>query len=193
MSPILQSYLADLDRSMSRLDPDQRRDALREIEAHFADATVAGASPEELITRLGPPKLLAAALVAETLDRHDESSRASTRRMIAGWLFVTGSSFTSLMVVPLLAVIAAGFGLVAVFSPIAGVLRTFGATWIHVDFGPGRELPTEWSIPFMLGLGIVCAAIAIGAYQALRIYIRAVGRGYRAVFARGVVTVASAT
>jgi apolipoprotein N-acyltransferase len=83
--------------------------------------------------------------------------------------------------------------LVAVFSPIAGVLRTFGATWIHVDFGPGRELPTEWSIPFMLGLGIVCAAIAIGAYQALRIYIRAVGRGYRAVFARGVVTVASAT
>jgi hypothetical protein len=45
----------------------------------------------------------------------------------------------------------------------------------------------------MLGLGIVCAAIAIGAYQALRIYIRAVGRGYRAVFARGVVTVASAT
>jgi len=193
MSPMLQSYLADLDRAMSRLDPDQRRDALREIEAHFADATVAGASPEELIARLGPPKLLAAALVAETLDRHDESPRTSTRRMIAGWLFVTGSSFTSLMVVPLLAVIAAGFGLIAVFSPVAGVLRTFGATWIHVDFGPGRELPAEWSIPFMLGLGIVCAAIAFGAYRVLRIYIRAVGRGYRAVFARGPVTVASAT
>ena len=184
MNAQFEKYLSDLEAALSRLQPDQRRDALNEIEAHFTDASAAGAPPDEVIARLGPPRLLAAALVAETLDKREESGAVKAFRVLVGSIFITGASFTSLMVVPLLAAAAFLFGLSAVLSPIAGVVRTFGATWIQIDLGPGRSLPDEWSIPFTLGLAIVCAAIALGAYKLLRIYLRLAARGYRAVLGR---------
>jgi hypothetical protein len=103
-------------------------------------------------------------------------------RVLVSSVFITGASFTSLMVVPLLAATAFGFGLSAVLSPVLGVFRSFGATWIHINLGPDRSLPVEWSIPFTLGLAIVCAGIALGAYKLLRFYLRLVVRGYRTVF-----------
>ena len=183
MNPIFKAYLADLEVALSRLRPEQRQDALREIESHFADATAAGASSDELIARLGPPRLLAAALIADGLEQSHDSIPLRVWKVIGSSLFIAGTSFTSVIVVPLLATLAIGFGLIAALSPIAGVLRTFGATWIQIDLGPGRSLPNEWSIPFMLGLAVVCAGVAFGAYKLLRLYLGLVSRGYRAVLA----------
>ena len=181
MNPVFKAYLADLEVALSRMKPEQRQDALREIESHFADAGAAGASPDELVARLGPPRLLAAALIADGLERSPKASPLRVWNVIGSSLFIAGTSFTSVIVVPLLATLAIGFGLIAALSPIAGVLRTFGATWIQIDVGPGRTLPSEWSIPFMLGLAVVCAGVALGAYKLLRLYLGMVTRGYRAV------------
>jgi uncharacterized membrane protein len=182
MSPQFERYLADLEAALSRLEPAQRKDTLREIESHFTDASGAGAREDEVIARLGPPRLLAAALVAETLDKRHETRAMKAWRVLVSSVFITGASFTTVMVVPLLAATALGFGLSAVLSPVFGVIRSFGATWIQINMGPGRSLPVEWSIPFTLGLAIVCAGIALGAYKLLRFYLRLVARGYRAVF-----------
>ena len=189
MKPVFERYLSDLEAAMSRLQPEQRADALREIEAHFADATAAGAPADEVIARLGPPRLLAAAIAAETLDRRSASAPVKAWRVIAGSLFFTGTGFTSLILIPLLAATAIGFGLAAVVSPVAGVMRTFGADWIQINIGPGQSLPIGWSIPFTLLLGVVCGAIALGAYKLLQLYLKIVVRGYRAVISRGPLSV----
>jgi uncharacterized membrane protein len=182
MNPVFKVYLADLEGALSRLQPEQRQDALREIESHFADATAAGASPNDLIARLGPPRLLGAALIAEGLEHSLEAAPLRVWHVIGSSLFIAGTSFTSVLVVPLLAAVAIGFGFFAVFSPIAGLLRTFGATWIQIgNVGNGQSLPNEWSIPFTLGVALVCAGVAFGAYKLLRLYLGLVGRGYRAL------------
>lgn len=181
MNPDFKSYLEDLDVALSRLRPEQRHDALREIESHFADATAAGASPDDLIARLGPPRLLGAALIAEGMQQSHKAAPLRVWHVIGSSMFIAGTSFTSVIVVPLLALVAVGFGLIAALSPIAGVLRTFGATWIQINLGPDRSLPNEWSIPFMFGLAVACAGLAFGAYKLLRLYLRIVMRGYRTV------------
>ncbi len=128
-----------------------------------ADASDAGASAEGVLERVGPPRLLAAALMAQSVDQHGDSAPANAWRVIAGSMLITGTSFTSLVVVPLLAVMAVGFGLTAVLSPIAGVLRTVGAGWIQINLGPGWSLPDEWSIPFMLGMPLFARRSPTGA------------------------------
>lgn len=184
MNPIFERYLADFNNALSRVEPTERQDALREIETHFADATAAGVAPEEVVARLGSPRLLAAALLAEGLDYSGEPTVRHILRVIMTSLFIAGSSFTSLVIVPILAVIAVGFGLIAVLSPFAGMLRTFGASWIQINFAPGQSLPAEWSLPFMLAVGLCCGLIALLAYKGLRLYMRALARGYRAVLSK---------
>src|SRR5438270_6246587 len=177
------AYLADLEAALSRLRPEQRQDALREIESHFADATAAGSAPEEVLARLGPPRLLGAALVADGLGQSGDAAPLRVWRVVGTAFFVAGTSLTSLLLVPFLTVIAAGFGVIAVISPVAGIVRTLGGSWIQIDVGPGRTLPIEWSVPFMLGVAVLSAGVAFGAYRLLRLYLAIVGRGYRAVLA----------
>jgi uncharacterized membrane protein len=184
VNPTFERYLSDFNNALSRVEPAERQDALREIESHFADAAAAGASPAEVVARLGSPRLLAAALRAEGLNKRDGATVRQLLRVIVTSLFIAGSSLTSLVLVPILAVIAVGFGLIAVLSPFAGALRTFGASWIQINVLPGQSLPVEWSLPFMLAVGLCCGLIALCAYKGLRLYIRVIARGYRAVLGK---------
>ena len=180
MKPEFNSYLAELEHAMSGLPPAERADAIREISSHLSDAAESGAAPQVLLDRLGSPKTLAAAMVADRLDRRTQTPLDIRRAVIASSFFA-GSSFTSLFVVPLLGFAAVAFGLLAALSPVFGILRTLGASWIQINFAPNQSLPTEWSIPFTLALGAVCLGIAWLAYKGLRLYLRLLAHGYRRV------------
>ena len=180
MHPEFERYLAQLDSAMATLPKAERADAIREIASHLADATETGAAPRDVLARLGTPRALASAMVADRLDRLSQTPLDIRRAMLAS-SFLAGSSFTSLLVVPLLGVIAVGFGLVGILSPVLGIFRTFGASWINIDFGPNHPLPTEWSIPFTLALGALCLGVAWLAYKALRLYFRLLASGYKRV------------
>ncbi len=94
--------------------------------------------------------------------------------------FVVGSGFLSLLVVPVLAVLVATFGLSAIVVPGVGVLQVLGL--ISESHGVtywGKPVPTGWVLPLTLAISVVSAAIAWGAQRLLTRYAAAVLAGYR--------------
>jgi hypothetical protein len=85
----------------------------------------------------------------------------------------------SLVVVPLLALHTSLAGLLAVASPVLGVLRTFGVPGIVMGDSGGWQVPTLWSFPVSVALGAAFAVLAWAGYKLLRGYLRLVLAGYR--------------
>lgn len=175
MDPQLDNYLKEFERALGPLDSPDREDALREIESHLADGTASGATPVDLLTGLGNPRALARALVADRIDRR----RLELGRILVAYAFVAGSSAASVVIIPLLTLFAVAFAVIALASPFLGVARMLGASYIHIDFGAGTELPAAWSLPFMILLGAACSAIAWASYRGLRFYLQLLAGGYR--------------
>ncbi|HET9496529.1 MAG TPA: hypothetical protein VFR15_20060 [Chloroflexia bacterium] len=89
-----------------------------------------------------------------------------------GWLL-------SLFVVPVLGLIALGFGLVAVLAPALGVLRTFGIDWVQMEMFDWH-VPVLWSVPAALVISVVTGAFSLGAAVMLRSYLAWIRSGFGA-------------
>jgi hypothetical protein len=101
-------------------------------------------------------------------------------RVAAVAAYVFGTTFSSLFVLPILAASAFAFGIAAIATPILGLMRTFGATWIHMDV-PGYSIPTALSFPVGLVIGVVCIGIAALSVAAMRLYLQLLVRSFRSV------------
>jgi hypothetical protein len=86
-------------------------------------------------------------------------------------LLAAGVWLLSLIVVPVLGVVALGCGLIAVMAPALGVLRTFGIDWVRMEMF-NWHVPVLWSIPAALVISVVSGAFALGAAVMLRSYIQ---------------------
>jgi hypothetical protein len=100
-------------------------------------------------------------------------------RFVLSSVFVSGTGLLSLFVVPMLALLTAIAGLLAVVSPVLGVLRTFGVSGIVMGDSGGWQVPVLWSFPASLVLAAAFAVIAWAGYKLLRGYLRLVLEGYR--------------
>jgi hypothetical protein len=95
-------------------------------------------------------------------------------RVAAIGAYVVGTTFSSLFVVPILAISALTFGIAGVVTPILGLIRKFGATWIQMAL----------SFPIGLVIGVVCIGIAALSVAALRLYLQLLVRSFRIVAAQ---------
>ena len=64
-SPLLDRYLAEVDRRLGHLSDAQREDILAGILEHIADLEADGVAPEEIVARLGSPESVADAAAGE--------------------------------------------------------------------------------------------------------------------------------
>lgn len=179
MDERVQRYLHEFERRLMPLPASEREDAVREIASHFEEGLRSGTSPMVLLARLGEPAALARAYL---IDHHAATAAIGIRelrRTLAVSFAVVGSSLTGALLVPTLLGIAIVFGLLALLSPVAGLARTFGATWIVMKFG-GQDLPAIWSLPVALVAGALCASVAYLTYRMFRIYLRLVLAAHRA-------------
>jgi hypothetical protein len=108
-----------------------------------------------------------------------DGALGSVARLVLSSAFVSGTGLLSLFVVPMLALLTALAGLLAIAMPIAGVLRTFGVPGIVMGDTGGWQVPTMWSFPASVALGAACAVLAWAGYKVLRGYLRLVLAGYR--------------
>jgi hypothetical protein len=69
-------------------------------------------------------------------------------------------------------------GLLAVVTPVLGVLRTFGVPGIVMGETGGWQVPTLWSFPASVVLAAAFAVLAWAGYKLLRGYLRLVLAGY---------------
>jgi hypothetical protein len=118
--------------------------------------------------------------MGDYLSARELSLPAQALRVAAVGAYVFGTTFSSLFVVPILAISALTFGIAGVVTPILGLMRTFGATWIQMDI-PGHSIPTSLSFPVGLMIGVVCIGIAALSVLALRLYLQLLVRSFRIV------------
>ncbi len=176
----IRAYLDELRRGLRHLPEPERDDAVREIDSHIAEATAAGQPLAAVLGRLGEPKVLARAYIA---DHYLQTKRSAWREawfVLRVSVFVLGSGLVSLCVVPLLAGLFVSFGAVAIVAPVVGILQALGLTSTGVVLW-GGPVPAAWSIPVTVPLGLLLALVAWGALRLLRSYVRGVLATYRRV------------
>ncbi|UVI27913.1 DUF1700 domain-containing protein [Paenibacillus spongiae] len=179
MSPNGRAYLTKLYELLHKTPEEERLDAVREIESHIRDG-IAGGQPEEVIlARLGDPRKLARAYRSEYLV--ERRSSRSIKDVLAIIRFYCTDGLLSVMIIPVLATIAYGFGFCAVLSIVAGIIRSFGVTWINMSIGPGTEVPTEWSMAYAGVIGGILGVIAFYSRKYMRAYIGYLSSRYRMV------------
>jgi uncharacterized membrane protein len=176
-------YISELEHELKKLPALDREDALREIRSHLQEASDSGTPSPLTLARLGSPRNLAAAYMGDYLSARELSLPTQALRVAAVGAYVFGTTFSSLFVVPILAISALTFGIAGVVSPILGLMRTFGASWIQMDV-PGHSIATALSFPVGLVIGVVCIGIAALSVAALRLYLRLLVRSFRIVAAQ---------
>ena len=180
MDDATERYLDELRRNLRPLPEDERSDAVREIESHIAEGRADGRPTAAVLAGLGDARTLARAYVA---DYHLRVPRqgvlGSVARFALSSVFVSGSGLLSLFVVPLLALLTILAGLLAVATPVLGILRTFGVAGIVMGDSGGWQVPILWSFPASLVLAAAFAVLAWAGYKLLRAYLRLVLAGYR--------------
>jgi uncharacterized membrane protein len=179
MSPKGKNYLDTFYQHLNKLPEDERRDAVLEIESHIMDGVLNGQSEDEILKKLGDSRRLAKAYRSEYIMQRKTIRSFKDVFAILGFYCTTG--LLSVMIVPVLATIAYGFGLCTVLIFIAGILRTFGVPWINMDIGPNMSVPTQWSMVYSLILGGIVGGIAYISRKYLRVYLNFLSASYRQV------------
>ena len=180
MNDATERYLDELCRNLRPLPEDERSDAVREIESHITEAQADGRPTAAVLGGLGDARTLARAYVADYHLRVPRSGTiASVSRFVLSSVFVSGTGLLSLIVVPLLGLLTSLAGLLAVVTPVLGVLRTFGVPGIVMGDSAGWQVPVMWSFPASAVLAVAFAILAWAGYKLLRGYLSLVLAGYR--------------
>ncbi|WP_163857371.1 DUF1700 domain-containing protein [Paenibacillus elgii] len=178
MSPKTRAYLEKLYQLLEKMPEDERLDAIREIESHIAEGVAGGQSEDAILARLGDPRVLAKAYRSEYIMEKGPARSFKDVMIMVGFYCTTG--LLSIMVIPVLATLAGGFGFSAVLVFIAGLLRTLGVTGIRMNLGP-VEVPTEWSMVVSTIVGGIVGGIAYLSWRGLRIYMNFLSASYKKV------------
>lgn len=176
ISPYGRSYLEKLNKYLEKLPDEERMDAVMEIESHIAEGIANGQPEAAILSRLGDPRKLAKAYRSQHFIEGHRSG--SFRDILAMALFYCTTGLLSIMVIPVLAVIAYGFGFCTLLILVAGVIRTFGATWISMGV-PGMEVPTEYSMVVAAIIGAIIGGIAYFSWIGLKKYMAFLSTHYR--------------
>lgn len=179
MSPKGREYLEKLNELLQKMPEEDRLDAVREIESHIAEGIASGESEAVILARLGDPRKLAKAYRSEYF--MEQRSNRSLKDIIAMIRFYCTTGLLSVIVIPFLAILAYGFGFCAVLTIIAGIVRTFGVTWIQMNLGPGIEVPTQYSMVYAGVIGGIIGGIAYISWKNLRRYLAFLSASYKKV------------
>jgi len=172
-------YLDKLNRYLEKLPEHERMDAVMEIESHIAEGIANGVPEAVILSRLGDPRKLAKAYRSERMNGLMGAKSFKGVLSIIGFYCTAG--LLSVMIVPVLATVAYGFGLCTILIVIAGILRTLGASWINMSIGPGMEIATEYSMIYALVVGAIIGGIAFASWIGLKKYLAFLSERYRRV------------
>jgi len=171
--PVVERYLAQLERSIAGLAPADRSEVLQEIRNHIAEATAVGTPLDAVLEALGPPDALGRAYAIELLlQPQKDRRRHPAQRWFNVVLLVALFSIPTLVAVSTLASVGISFLSSGLFVFVVGILEGLGLfPW-----------PNLTHVPPLVAIGLGPGMVILGllSLTALRFYVGFVVRTVRA-------------
>ena len=105
MDKLLDQYLEDVDRRLRPMPASERVDIVKEIKSELLELEAQGLGPEEIVSRLGGPRELAAAYLSDAIVKNP---RFSFRRLGAVAAFYSLAGLGGMIVLPTTSIMAGG-------------------------------------------------------------------------------------
>lgn len=138
MNTKLEKYLDKVDGYLKPLPTSERVDIIKEIQSSILEMESENLSPEQIINRLGEPKDLAKAYIGDLLV---SNPKFTFKKILAIFAFYSLVSFSGLIIIPTLGIIAPTFILCGIICPILGAVKMFDYIF-------------KLGLPFMSNIGI---------------------------------------
>lgn len=184
MNPSLEKYLDTVSRQLKPLPISERIDIVKEIKGGMLEMEQNGISAQQILDRLGSPKELAKAYLADLLIKEPHFSFSHILTVCAFYSMV---GFSGLFIIPVLGILAPTLLLFGILSPLAGAVKLVDnllnlnlAFAQHIGFTFGSVVLGPVSTFFAsIGAGIVMFLLGYGAWKLLVFYCRKIGKTKR--------------
>lgn len=186
MNAIFEKYLATMDKCLKPLPASERADIVKEIKVSILEMESENVAAEQILEKLGNPKDLAKAYLADLLTN---KSGFSKKQILTGCAFYSLLGFSGLFIMPCLFFLAPILIILAVCSPILGAIKM-------IDFIFNLGLPYIQSIQVFLGgvglnpvveficsipISVLVFLAGRGAWKLLIAYCKKVGKASRKI------------
>lgn len=123
MNRDLEKYLDSVDKYLKSVPISERVDIVKEIKASILEMEREGISTKEILIKLGNPKDMANAYLADALTKNNDFN---WHKYLSVFAFYSLAGLSGAVVIPTLAIIAPVFILTGIVIPIAGFIKLLG-------------------------------------------------------------------
>jgi len=183
MDKLLDQYLEDVDRSLRPMPASERVDIVKEIKSELLELEAQGLGPEEIVSRLGGPRELAAAYLSDAIVKNP---RFSFRRLGAVAAFYSLAGLGGMIVLPATSIMAVTFLLCGALLPAAGLLSFLASLvgievpWVVMQLG-GWTAPPALAFLISAVVGLLLLLAGWGMWKLTVRFVRLVGEKRRSL------------
>lgn len=181
MEQQLERYLETVDRSLRPMPASERVDIVREIKSELLELEAQGLRPEEITSRLGTPRDLAAAYLSDAIVKNP---RFSWKRLGSVAAFYSLAGLGGMIVLPAASITAAMFLLCGAVVPAAGLLSLLASLvgidvpWVMLQFGSWTAPPLA-AFPVSVVTGLLLLLAGRGLWKFTVGFVRMIGQKRR--------------
>lgn len=182
MDKILNKYLEKMEKYLKPVAASERVDIIKEIKSEMQELQRNGVPAEQIVERLGDPKVLAKAYLGDLLSKEN---RFSWNRFLIVCAFYSLVGFSGMAVIPCLAVIAPTFIACGAICPILAAVKMvdyifdLGIPYVeNIGIFLGGLVTFNPIIEFFIALviGALLYLAGRGAWRLLVLYCKKVGK-----------------
>lgn len=140
MDKVMNDYLEIIEKHLKSLTVSERIDIVNEIKSEMTELqTIGGLSAEQVVERLGNPKILAKAYLGESISKNSNFSWRNLATVIA---FYSLEGLKGMIILPFTSVLSVGLMICSVIASIAGLIKFIGylfgydVPFVVIQLGP---------------------------------------------------------
>ena len=178
MNNTLNIYLSKMEKYLKRLPAADRIDIVNELKSEMSEQLASGVSAEEIVSKLGKPKALARAYLAEEFLK---MKKFSWKKFAMVFSFYSYAGIGSIFILPITSCLAIALIISGILLPVAGAVKLiahfFGTEMPFIAFTLGGFSAN--AIQFFLisiGAGIILFFVGWLFWKLTVLFIKSVGK-----------------
>ncbi len=181
MEPILNNYLVKMEKYLKALPAEERIDIVNELKSEMVELSGKGVSAEEILDRLGNPKVLARAYLADEIGK---MKKFSWKKFAMIFSFYSYASIGGMFILPITSCLAVAFILSGIVCPVAGVIKFIahfcGKEMPYLTLTIGNYSASAIAfLPISIGLGVIMFLLGWAFWKLTVLFIKSVGKHKR--------------